>query len=711
MPYIQAMEMAECGAASLAMVLAYHGKEIGLAEVREVTGTGRDGVDAFRIVEAARWYGMRARGVRADLHELHLLPPGTILHWNLNHFVVLDRIRRDAVDVVDPAGGRRRIPRSKFGLSYTGVAIVLDPGDDFVPGKRRAKGTWRYLRPMLRQARVVRRVLVISALIRVLALALPILTLVVVARVVPGHDHALFAAVLAAMAVMTLYHFGGSFLRARLLVQLRTHLDVSLELGFVDHLADLPYGFFLKRSAGDLMMRLRSNSTVRELLTTGTLAAVLDGGFILFYLVLLLVVNVPIALLVVGLGALEVLVLVLSRQRNRQLMAESLETEARSQSYVYQMLSGIETLKAAGAERRAVAHWTNLFVSEVNVSLRRGQLDALVESATAGLRLASPLAVLGLGAWLILVGNLSLATMLALGALAAAFLEPLATLVTTAFQLQLLGSYMDRINDVLETHREQQDVEVRMAPGLSGRMSAEAVSFRYSAPGPLVVEQVSVDIEPGMKVAIVGRSGSGKSTLAHLLLGLYRPTSGLVLYDGHDLAELDARSVRRQIGIVTQHAYLFNTSIRENIALTDPSLPLAAVQRAARLACIEEDIGEMAMGYETVLADGGASLSGGQRQRIALARALVHEPRILLLDEATSALDTITERRLYDNLRNLSCTSVVIAHRLSTVANSDLILVMDGGRVVERGTHSELLCSGDVYQELASGQSGRLEDR
>jgi ABC-type bacteriocin/lantibiotic exporter with double-glycine peptidase domain len=330
---------------------------------------------------------------------------------------------------------------------------------------------------------------------------------------------------------------------------------------------------------------------------------------------------------------------------------------------------------------------------------------------TNGLRLASPLAVLGLGAWLVLAGNLSLGTMLALGALAAAFLEPLATLVTTAFQLQLLGSYMDRINDVLDMPREQQDTEVRPAPRLSGRMSAEELSFRYTPPGPLVVEQVSVDIEPGMKVAIVGRSGSGKSTLAHLMLGLYRPTSGRVLYDGHDLAELEARSVRRQIGVVTQHAYLFNTSIRDNIALTDPSLPLSAVRDAAELACIDEDIAAMAMGYETILADGGASLSGGQRQRIALARALVHEPRILLLDEATSALDTITERRLYDNLRNLRCTSLVIAHRLSTVVDSDLILVMEGGRVVERGTHSELLCGGGLYGELASGQSGRLEER
>jgi ATP-binding cassette subfamily B protein len=313
--------------------------------------------------------------------------------------------------------------------------------------------------------------------------------------------------------------------------------------------------------------------------------------------------------------------------------------------------------------------------------------------------------VLAVGAWQVLAGQLSLGMMLALSALAAGFLEPLALLVTTGLQVQLLSSYMTRINDVLDMPREQQGQTVRPADALRGHLVADGLSFRYSRSAPLVVQDVSLEIRPSQRVAIVGRSGSGKSTLAHLLLGLYPPEAGRVLYDGVELAQLDARSVRRQIGIVTQDAYLFGTTIRENVALADPTLPLEAVERACRLACIHDDIRAMPAGYETLLADGGASLSGGQRQRIALARALVHQPRILLLDEATSALDAVTERQVYQNLQALDCTAIVIAHRLSTIADADLILVLDQGRLVEQGRHDQLLALGGPYRELILNQA------
>jgi ABC-type bacteriocin/lantibiotic exporter with double-glycine peptidase domain len=426
--------------------------------------------------------------------------------------------------------------------------------------------------------------------------------------------------------------------------------------------------------------------------------------------VVLLVLDWQLGLLVLLLGALQVVVLLLSGARTRQLMAESLEAEARSGSYVYQLLAGIEALKAAGAEQRAVEHWSNLFASEINASLARGRLSAAVDSLMSGLRLASPLAILAVGSVQVIAGQLSLGTMLALSALAAGFLEPLTLLVTTGLQVQLLRSYMARINDVLETPREQRGQDVSAAGTLSGHVHAESLSFRYSPLAPLVVHEVSVEIRPGQKVAIVGRSGSGKSTLAHLLLGLYAPEAGRVLYDGLDLARLEARSVRRQIGIVTQNAYLFGSTIRQNIALSDPRLPLETVERAARLACIHDDIAAMPMGYETPLADAGASLSGGQRQRIALARAIVHQPRILLLDEATSALDALTERQVYRNIDALECAAIVIAHRLSTIMGADAILVMDDGRLVERGDHGELMALHGTYYELVLNQAASPAD-
>lgn len=710
-PFVQQMELADCGAACLAMVLAYHGKTVPLQEVRDVTGTGRGGVDALRLVDAAQHYGLIARGVRADTDELHLLPPASILHWRFTHFVVFERLRRDSVEVVDPAAGRRRIRLAQFGRSYTGVAVTFERGERFAPtAGRRPRGNWRYLSPILGQAHLLRRILVTSLLLRIFALALPVVMAALVDRVVPARNAQLLVVVSLAGLGMAGYFFFAAFLRAHLLLHLRTHLDSQLALGFVGHLVSLPYAFFLKRSAGDLMMRLRSNSIVREFLTTGAISALLDGAIVCLYTVLLLALDWPLGLLVVGLGLLQVAVLVLAGARTRQLMAENLEAEARSGSYVYQVLAGIEALKAAGAEQRAVEHWSNLFATEINTSLARGRLSAVVDSVMSSLRVAAPLIILAVGAGQVIGGQLTLGTMLALSALAAGFLEPLTLLVSTGLQMQLLGSYMARISDVLDTPLEQHGQPVRPAGTLSGHIRMENISFRYSPLAPLVVRDVSLEIRHGMKVAIVGRSGSGKSTLAHLLLGLYPPDAGRVLYDGSNLAELEARSVRRQIGIVTQNAYLFGSTIRENIVLADPRLPPEAIEHAARLACIHDDIISMPLGYDTPLADAGASLSGGQRQRIALARAIVHLPRIVLLDEATSALDALTEHQVYRNLDALECTMIIIAHRLSTVVDADLILVMDNGQLVEQGGHAELVALHGVYNSLVQNQEATHAD-
>jgi ATP-binding cassette subfamily B protein len=714
-PAVQQTTTTDCGAACLAMVLGYHGKQLPLAEVRKVTGSGRDATNAEALLAAGRWFGLRGRGVRADTVEaLGALDPGAILHWRFNHFVVLEGLRRDGLHIVDPAGGRRVVSHQEARRSFTGVALLFEPAEGFEPeaaGARR-QGLQRYLEPLLARSGPLIRVLVTSVLVQLFALAVPLLIGVLVDRVVPQQDVDLLTVLAAGLAGLVGFNLLAVLIRSHLLLELRTRLDAQLTLDFVDHLVGLPFSFFQERSAGDLMLRMNSNATVREILTAGALSTVLDGLLVSLYLIVLFIASPRMGLLVLGLALLRIVLLFATRRRQKDLMSRSLESQSSSQSYQVQMLAGMETLKASGSEHRAIEHWSNLFVDTLNVSLARGRLQAMIDALLAGLAVASPLAVLIYGAHQVFAGELTLGEMLALNALAAGFLTPLTQLVTTAFQFQLLDSYLERIEDVMQTPREQEPGSPgagRPADRLRGGIRLERVSFRYGPAAPVVVRDVSVDIAPGSFVAVVGRSGAGKSTLANLLVGLYRPSEGRILFDGMDLAELNLQSVRSQLGVVPQHPYLFGLSIRANIALSDPTLPLSRVVDAARLAHIHDDILAMPLAYDTLLADGGASLSGGQRQRLALARALVRQPAILLLDEATSALDAMTEGAIQRELAQLRSTRIVVAHRLSTIQDADLILVMDEGKVVERGTHDELMALGGVYAELIAQQVKRAE--
>jgi ABC-type bacteriocin/lantibiotic exporter with double-glycine peptidase domain len=703
-PYVQQLEAADCGAACLAMVMAYHGHAVTLDHARTAAGVGR-GTDALSILRGAEQLGLRGRGVRLGLDDLRYLPPGTILHWDFNHFVVLDRVRRDVIEIVDPAYGRRAIPIDRFGKHFTGVALAFEPSEAFTPTPASRSKIWRYLVQLLAQRSLIWRVLVTSVALRVVALALPLLTAMVVDRVVPRGDHDLLFVVGMGMAAVLGFHLLSSVIRAHLLIELRTKLDTKMTLGFVAHLLSLPYAFFTRRSAGDLLLRVASNTQIRDMLTSALLSTLLDGTLAIGYLVLMVLLSPTMALVTVCAAVLQILVLLASRHRYARLTAQDLESQARAHSYLVQMLVGIETVKIAGAEDRALERWTNLYVDELNVALSRSRLMAIVDALNSLIQIGAPLVLLGVGSMLTLDGKLTLGTMLAMSALAIGFLVPLSTLLESALRLQMLGSYVERIDDVLATESEQNRSGVVMPPRLTGAIVVKGVSFKYGPNAPLVVRDVSLEIAPGSTVAIVGRSGSGKSTLAALLLGLHRPSEGHIVYDGYDLAELDHKRLRQQLGMVPQAPFIFSGSIRQNIALTDPSLSFERVVEAARRARIDDDIREMAMAYETIVADGGSTLSGGQRQRLALARALVHDPAVLLLDEATSSLDATTERAVMDNLRELRSTRIVIAHRLSTIMRADQIVVMEDGRVVELGTHDALLARRGHYAALIADQT------
>jgi ATP-binding cassette, subfamily B, bacterial len=707
-PIVLQLTSYECGAACLAMILNFYGRKTVIGECREYCQPGRDGLTALIIARAARYFGLRVKAYSVGLADFRHAPLPAIAHWSFNHFVVVERWSPTAIDVVDPAVGRRRLTTSEFDEGFTGVILALEPGVEFEPRRTSSWPSWRgYLRYVLQAPGtrgLLAQLLGASLVLQVLGLAVPVLTKVLVDQVLPFRIVDVMGMLGIGLLILVVAQLVTSYLRAAVLVYLQGRLDAQLTLGLFEKLLTLPFGFFQQRSTGDVLMRLGSNVAIREALTTQTTAAVLDGLLVLVYLAILLSQEPLFGALVLVLGLLQVGLLLGSTRPMHELTQRELLEEAESSSYAVEALSGIATLKASGAEERAFDHWSNLFTKQLNVALRRSWLSSLIETANTTLSTFSPLLLLWIGASLVLGGSMSLGTMLALNALAAAVLTPLSSLVSSGQSLQFVRAHLDRLVDVMEAAPEQASESIQPAPPLSGSIELRQVSFRYDPNAPFVLRDISFRVEPGQKIALVGRTGSGKSTLALLLLGLYPPTSGQVLYDGIPLERMDYGSLRRQFGVVLQESTIFADSVRQNITFNDPTVPLDRVMAAARLAAIHEEIMGMPMGYETLLAEGGTGLSGGQRQRLAIARALAHEPAVLLLDEATSHLDVATEAEVDRGLNTLSCTRIVIAHRLSTVRNADLILVIDEGVIAERGSHKELLARGGLYAALIRGQ-------
>jgi ATP-binding cassette subfamily B protein len=500
-------------------------------------------------------------------------------------------------------------------------------------------------------------------------------------------------------------------LREWLLVYLRGRIDIQMMLGFVEHLLALPYSFFQRRSTGDLLARVGSNAMLREILSNQLLATVLDSGLVLFYLVILLWQSLPFGLLTLVVGLLQISLLMLSNGPIGRLARRELAAFGKSQGYLAEALMGIATLKASGAEHRAFDRWSNVFFDHLNISLRYNYAAGTMTAVLSTLPIFGQMMLLWVGAMQVLSGSITLGTMVALIALAGAFFAPLASLVSSGQQFQLVGANLDRISDVTEAEPEQHGQISQAAPRLSGRLRLENVSFRYASTGPEVLHHVALTAEPGQRVAVVGPSGSGKSTLGKLLLGLYEPVEGTVYYDGRPLSELNLSDVRRQFGVVLQESMLFSGSVLSNITLNDPMMDLERVMEAAKIAAIHEEIMAMPLGYDTPISEGGGALSGGQRQRLAIARAVAHRPSILLLDEATSHLDVVTEQAVAQNLQALACTQIVIAHRLSTVRDADFILVLDQGSIVEVGRHQQLVRRKGHYAKLVRQQLGPGEKK
>ncbi|GAB7190037.1 NHLP family bacteriocin export ABC transporter peptidase/permease/ATPase subunit [Kineococcus sp. NUM-3379] len=691
----------DCGAACLAMLLSALGRRTRAAEMRAALPPSVDGVSLRDLVTTAAGFGLPLRAVRLPAASLAGRRTPAIAWWRGNHYVVVERADAAHVHVVDPAEGRRRLTAGEFAAGYSGVLLLLAAPPDLAPAAR-TPSSWQLVRPLvldsLRRPRLLAAVLVASLLAQLVGLGVPLLTRAVVSAPLEVDLRGLgVAAVLTAV-------FGAavSWVRSAALVRLQTLAAGRVVGSLVERTLSLPYAFFQRRPSGDLLARLSGVAMLRELVTERSAGFAFDLVTGLSYLVLLALASPPVALATLLAGLLQGAVVVFTARRGLALSLAATQAGAAGGSALVETLTGIEGVKSTGGEDLALRRWRARHRTELALTAQRDRHVAAVQAVTDAVRL-----LLSAGLLLVVAAQVRdggrLADLLALTALAGAAVAPLSSLLGIVHQVHAAAAYLDRVADIWSAEPERRGA-VPSRP-LRGAVELVGVSAGYDPRRP-VLRDVSLRVAPGQRVAVVGASGSGKTTLGRVLLGLLEPAAGEVRYDGVPLSGLDVRWVRRQVGVVTQQAQLLSGTVLEAIADGDPSVGVDEAREAAVLAGLHEELAALPMGYATDIGEGGGRLSGGQRQRLALARALARRPALLLLDEPTANLDPLVEERIRRNLRDLGCAQIVIAHRLSTVRDADLVVVLDAGTVVEAGAPDELLGRDGTFRALWEAQMG-----
>ncbi len=709
-PFLKQHDQSDCGAACLGMVCKYYAMPIGLNRLRDMCNVSREGTSMAALAEAAETLGFVTRGVRTGYEALMRTQLPAILHWEGNHFVVLYEINKKDVKIADPGVGIRRLARGEFEKSWTNMALLLEYTDQ-VAENEPSRSSFRRFFPLIKPyTAILVEVLLASLVLSLFGLASPIFTQTIVDQVLVHHDKDLLNLMLAGMVVVALFQMGTSTLRAYLVGYMSARLSLTMLSRFYRHLLGLSMRFFALRRTGDLTTRFRENTTIQRLFTDTTISAILDFIMLFVYLGLMFYYNWELTLVMMIFVPLSVGLTLIYTPILKSFSQRAFLARAEQSSVLIDSLHGIDAVKAEAMERVTRWQWEGKFTKEIQIGFRRLKMEMLFGAGGSMINLLSSTVILWYGASLVIDGELSVGQLMAFNALIGNVMGPIMGLIGVWPEVQEARVALDRLNDVYESKME--DARQR-GHGLSliqveGRLVFDEVFFRYGAGSdePYVLNNINLELEPGRKVAIVGRSGAGKTTLVKLVPRLFDPSEGRVLLDGMDVRDFDPHWLRRQVGMVMQDSFLFSGTIAENIAVGEPDANMDRLLEVARLACVHDFVNEMPLGYETKVGEQGIGLSGGQRQRVAIARALYRDPKILIFDEATNALDTDSEGAIQSNMALFleNRTSLVIAHRLSTVRDADTIVVLEKGHIVDLGTHEELMVRQGLYYHMCSQQ-------
>ena len=706
-PVILQMEALECGAASLAMVMAYYKKWVPLSEVRAECGVSRDGSNAFNVLEAAKRYGMECRAKAYKLESLMAKANyPAIVFWNRNHFLVVDGFKGKYAYLNDPARGRVRLPIEEFKKSYCNVCLECKPGKDFVADGK-PKSVLDFLRMGLTgNGRLVALVMLTGALAAVGGVLTPVFSKVFTDKILPGVSDNWFTGFILLLLGVMLFQLFSSMINQLLVLRARGKLAVKANTKFMQHLFRMPMQFFAQRSSGDLSTRQAANDTVATTLITKLAPTLINLAMLVLYLVVM--VQYSLLLTVVGLASVAVnlvLARIISKKRT-DISSAQMRDQAKLNSTTISGINMVGTIKAAGAENGYFERWSGFQASAVRAGTQFAAVNRFLGTLPSLLQELTNIVVLVLGLWLIMEGQFTPGLLLAFQSFMSAFMNPVNQLIDAGQSLQEMQSSLERINDVMEYPEDEvfgpepSSEELADARKLSGNVEMRNITFGYSKLAPPLIEGFSLTLTPGKSVAFVGGSGSGKSTLAKLLSGLYQPWEGEILFDGKPMSQIPKSIFRGSVAMVDQDVVLFSDTIENNIKMWDTSIEDFDMILAAKDAEIHQDILLRRGGYDGVLMEGGKDLSGGQRQRLEIARVLAVDPSVMILDEATSALDARTEYDVSRFIKERGITCIIVAHRLSTIRDCDEIIVMDQGVVVQRGTHDELMQQEGLYKTL-----------